>query len=140
MHWKDDDPEPITGPRPKQTKGMYARWMDAVADVVRYRRGTPEMAPQVFNANIATMREQYSVEAISNAFVRFAAAVDAGSVAVQNKPAWFVFMRLRHRFLVEPNERRGDPLARAKESERGKKKVATNPFRRGRQADNPFRK
>ena len=130
----DDDAELITGPRPQRTRGMYKRWMDAVGDVVVHHRGRPEIAPPVFNSNMALMREKYSIEAITNAFVRFAAAVDAGTVSVQGKPAWLVFMRMRERFLVETTERRGDPFDRAT----GQK--PSNPFHVVRRTNNPFRR
>ena len=113
---------------------MYKRWMDAVGDVVVHHRGRPEIAPPVFNTNMRLLRESYSIEAITNGFVRFAAAIDAGTVSVQGKPAWLVFMRMRERFLTETTERRGDPV------ERAKTKSKDNPFRSVRGPTNPFRR
>ena len=111
MRWKSDpdDVEVITGaPAAKAVAGAQGRWYAAVGDAVRSHGGRLEVARSVFNSNMRFLRQRWSTEAIEAGFVRFAEAIEAGTVSVEGKPAWFVFVARREQFIAERSQR-SDP-------------------------------
>lgn len=95
----------ITGAPTAKPVGAQAQWYEIVGDAVRSHGGQLEVARSVFNTNMRFLRQRWSAEAIRTGFVRFAESIEAGTVSVESKPAWFVFMARREQYITETSKR-----------------------------------
>jgi hypothetical protein len=116
MRWRGDPPDggdyELIGQRPERVRGsMLGRWRQICGPTIIRHGGSYDINPRVFNANLRTLREDYSDDEIIAGMHTYRASIVAGTISVGNRHGWFQFFGARRRFIRHEIDTTIDPLS-----------------------------